>query len=84
MRSRPTLVLAVGLLVILLAAAAAVFALFGNPLELLSAGFTPALPRVEQRWLPAPGHAVTDAGRDSDVRSAAADAGIVFGPDWHL
>ena len=53
-RSHRPLLVAVGLLVILLAAAAAVFALFGNPLELLAPGVTPAPPRVEQRWLPVP------------------------------
>jgi general secretion pathway protein A len=52
-RSRRTLVLAVLLIVILLAAA--VFASIGNPLELLSPEISPPLPRVagEQRWLPA-------------------------------
>ncbi len=52
-RSRRTLVLAVLLIVILLAAA--VFASIGNPLELLGPGISPPLPRVagEQRWLPA-------------------------------
>ncbi len=49
--SRRPLVIAAVLALILLAAA--VFVLIGNPLELLEPEVTAALPRVEQRWLPA-------------------------------
>jgi general secretion pathway protein A len=52
-RSRRWLVIAAVLVLILLAAA--VFALIGDPRELLEPEVTPSLPRVgvEQRWLPA-------------------------------
>jgi general secretion pathway protein A len=53
-RPRRTLVLGLAALLVLVLLGVAVYFLIGNPLALLEPGVTPALPRVEQRQLPAP------------------------------
>jgi hypothetical protein len=45
--------LAIAVLAAVLVLAGAMYALLGNPLELLTQGVEPPLPRVQEQWLPA-------------------------------